>query len=112
MNDGESITIGVDVDSETGWPLLTSDSPRRNGTDLASAMQRFGELKPAFAAAAVPEDSPFAIVISHPTAAFCLSWESVFEQIGKAAEAEIDEDTSLPSDEARQVARDAANQFP
>lgn len=110
VNDGESITIGVDIDSETGLASVDLGFVAKEGTELAASMQSFGELKPAFAAA-VPEDSPFAIVISHPTAGILPQLESVFEQIGKAAEAEIDEDASLPSDEARQVARDAANQF-
>ncbi len=107
VNEGETITIGIDVDAETGIATVDLGFTSLEGSELAGSMKAFSELTPLFAAA-VPENSPLALVISHPTTGILKDLDQLFDQIQKSAESEIDEDINLQNDEARKVAQEAA----
>lgn len=121
-NDGESLSVGLDIDAESrniAFNLGISGVP---GTPLAAAMKGYQKTVPAFVAVNV-DSPPLRLILSHPTTAFLDPEKStdtksaaptinqLFEAMRKASDAEIEKDASLKDEADQKAAKDVANRL-
>ena len=109
-NDGDQLTFGIDVNSETRMGSLDLELTAVSKTDLASAMKAYQKLTPAFAQV-VSDAAPLRLVISHPTTGIQGQLNDLFSAMRKTSEAEIEKDERLKDDEDKKAAKDIANRL-
>jgi hypothetical protein len=109
-NDGNLMTLGFDVNSETR--LVSSDFglTGKLNTVLAKAMTAYGKMSPAFAAVAA-NSAPFRLVISHPTTGVLEKLDEMFDAVRESINEEIDRDAKLKSDAEKQSVKNIAKRF-
>ncbi len=110
VNDGDLMTIGFDVNSESGLGTVDFGLSGKSGTDLAKAMTAYGKMAPVFGAVP-PADAPFSLVISHPTTLLLPHVDELFGAMRDAANAEIEKDPKLTEDADKQAAKDVAKRL-
>lgn len=96
-NDGDRITFGVNVDSETRLVSIDLGLTSKSNSDLAKTLTVYGKTTPAFAAVG-PQDAPFRMVLSHPVAMTADKSKQLFDAMRKSTESEIDKDEKLKTD--------------
>lgn len=109
-NDGDRLTLGFDVNSETRLATVDLGLTGKSNTELAKAMTAYGKTAPAFAAVA-SDDAPFRLVMSHPTTAILSKLDELFDAMRQVADAEIDKDDKLKDDADRKAAKDIAKRL-
>ena len=109
-NDGDRVTLGIDVNRETRLASVDLGLSGQPNTGLAKAMAAYGKTIPAFAAAA-SDSAPFRLVMSHPTTGMLENLDELFTALRESADAEIDKDEKLEDDSDRKAAKDVANRL-
>ena len=110
VNDGDRMTLGFDVNSESGLGTVDYGLSGKPRSDLAKAMTAFGKMAPVFGAVP-PEEAPFSLVISHPTTLLLPHLDELFGAMRDAANAEIEKDPKLADDAEKQAAKDVAKRL-
>ena len=110
VNDGDRMTLGFDVNSESRLAAVDFALSGKSGTALAKAMTAYGKTTPTFAAVAA-EDAPFRLVMSYPTTGMLEKLDDLFTTMREAADAEIDKDEKLKDDSDKQAAKDVAKRL-
>ena len=110
VNDGDRMTLGFDVNSESRLASVDFGLSGKSKTELAKAMTAYGKMTPAFAAVAA-EDAPFRLVMSYPTTAMLEKLDELFSAMRDVADAEIDKDEKLKGDADKQAAKDVAKRL-
>ena len=110
VNDGDRMTLGFDVNSESRLATIDFGLSGKTNTALAKAMTAYGKTTPAFAAVAT-EDAPFRLVMSYPTTGMLEKLDDLFTTVREAADAEIDKDEKLKDDADKQAAKDVAKRL-
>jgi len=110
VNDGDRMTLGFDVNSESRLASVDFGLSGKSNTTLAKAMTAYGKTVPAFAA--VPsDDAPFRLVMSYPTTGMLEKLDELFGAMREVADAEIDKDEKLKDDADKQAAKDVAKRL-
>ncbi|MBC8115535.1 MAG: hypothetical protein H7062_14210 [Candidatus Saccharimonas sp.] len=110
VNDGDRMTLGFDVNSESRLASVDFGLSGKSGTALAKAMTAYGKTTPAFAAVAT-EDAPFRLVMSYPTTGMLEKIDELFTAMRDVADAEIDKDEKLKDDADKKAAKDVAKRL-
>ena len=110
VNEGDRMTLGFDVNSESRLASIDFGLSGKSGTTLAKAMTAYGKTTPAFAAVAT-EDAPFRLVMSYPTTGMLEKLDDLFTTMREAADDEIDKDEKLKDDADKQAAKDVAKRL-
>lgn len=110
VNEGDRMTLGFDVNSESHLASIDYGLSGKSDTTLAKAMTAYGKTVPAFAAVASNE-APLRLVLSYPTTGMLEVLDELFSTMRDAAEAEIKKDEKLKGDADRQAARDVAKRL-
>ena len=110
VNDGDRMTIGIDVNDESGLGTFDIGLSGKSGTDLAKAMTAYGKMSPVLGAVP-PEDAAFSLVLSHPTTLLLPHVDELFGAMRDAANAEIEKDPKLADDADRKAAKDVAKRL-
>ena len=109
-NDGDRLTLGIDIDSESRMTSLDVEISSLANTALARALGVYSATTPAFGAVA-PESAPLRLVLSHPTVGMIDQLNEVCDAIRKSAGEEIDRDPKMKDDADKKAARDVANRL-
>ncbi len=110
VNDGDKLTFGLDVDSESrviGLDLGLTGKPK---TPLAHALAIYGKTTPTFAAV-TSDDAPLQLIMTLPTTGLFKEYDELIEGMRKTADAEIDKDPKLEDDADRKAAKDVTNRL-
>ena len=110
VNDGDKMTLGFDVNSESRLASVDFGLSGKSNTALAKAMTAYGKTTPAFAAV-VGNDAPFRLVMSYPTTGMLDKIDELFGTVREAVETEIEGDPKLKSDEDKQAVKGIAKRF-
>ena len=110
VNEGDRMTLGFDVNSESRLASVDLGLSGKPNTALAKAMTAYGKTIPAFAAVA-SEEAPFRLVMSYPTTGMLEKIDELFGAMREVADAEIDKDEKLKDDADKQAARDVAKRL-
>lgn len=104
VNDGDKITIGVDVDEKSRLGTIEFGLTGKAGSGLATALAAYGKIQPAFAGLG-SETAPFRMVVSHPVPASAMELDSFFASAKSMLHKTVDEDEKLDTDTEKTAAK-------
>jgi hypothetical protein len=104
VNDGDKLTIGMDVDEKTRVGSVDLGLTGKPGTELAKSLTAYGKTQPAFAGIG-SDSAPLRMVVSYPTTGFTRQIDAIFKVMREAAAKEIDNDVRLSNAADRETAR-------
>jgi len=109
-NDGDRVTIGIDVNSETRLVGIDFGITAKANTDLAKPMTTFGKTTPLFSGLGA-ETAPFRLVLSYPTSGLTEQLDKLFSVISDSAMEEIKKSDQFDSDDDRDLAKGFATRI-
>lgn len=105
VNDGDRLTLGVDVDEPTRLAAIDFAVNGKPSTGMARSLTAFGKTQPVFASIG-SETAPFRMVISYPTTGIRDEFDTVIQLAQEKANAEIDDSEKIQSDKDRETAKE------
>lgn len=109
-NDGDHITLGLDINSETHMTSLDLGLTSKSNSALAKTLSVYNKTTPAFAAIG-SDEAPLRLVLSHPTPWTAETSKKMFDAMRKSAEASIDEDNKLDGASEKKAAKDVCKRL-
>lgn len=109
-NDGEHVTFGLDIDSETRLVSIDFGLTSRSNSALAKSLAVYGKTTPAFGAVET-EDAALRLVISHPVPLQADKAKQLIDAMRKSTDAEIDKDEDLDEAAEKTAAKDVAKRL-
>jgi len=111
INEVNELTLGLKLDSEQQSTFLDLVYTAVPGTQLADQVEQNSDPKTNFAGFFQPEAAMMMSFASKVSEADIAQMDQMFDALRKQAEAAIDEEADLPSDEARDVVKSAVGDF-
>jgi hypothetical protein len=109
VNDGDTLTLGVDVDEESRLGSMDFGITGKLNSPLAKALTSYGKTVPAFASLG-SETSPFRMVVSYPTGGFIEQLNTAFKAARTTTNQQIEDDSRI-SDSDRGTVKRIANRL-
>lgn len=108
--DGDKVTFGIDVDTESRLASLDLTLTGKPRSPLGNALVAYGKTVPAFAAVA-SDSAPFRFVASYPTTALLAQLDVLFDGMRSTAISTIESDPKLTDEGDKKAAKDVANRL-